>query len=140
MPELSSQAVLSDSEGTPRVLIERVSAEVLSGPAFPARVSVQGPNYSASANVPLSSLEVAQAGLASLLHKPSGVATLTIFGHRHYTIGGPLLVCSFVGDGKGHYTVGIAFAEARLRVKDEFLTDQTCLGLFALALEDLARV
>jgi hypothetical protein len=148
---VSAEAVLADVEGHPRLVITLTSAPTEKAYLCRANVRVngaicdpdvvfldQGSSYVVQTKTEIVPAEGATC-LFPLLGDPKGTATFTLWGLGSYRTEGPLLTCKFAGDGLGHCDVDLSLAEGELRLTDRFTTDQSCIRLFADALQKMGQ-
>lgn len=93
-------------------------------------VEVAGGSYWATQKTWLTDSLKSPVSLTALIDELGGQSEFRVWGLGDYRIEKHLLTHWLAGDGWGHFTVNMRFAEDRLRLYDRFVTDQSCLRLF----------
>ncbi|MBP7688954.1 MAG: hypothetical protein KA765_13640 [Thermoflexales bacterium] len=137
---MNTQAVLVDTHAVPRIIIKRLSGTLVATHYVPAEVQVSGLKYQIYGQAGLSPQEIAAQPLAELLRDFKHATVFSIWGLGTYRVPGPLLTCKLAGDGLGHFTVDVEFAEDTCKLCDQFVTDQTCLRQFITNLQQLGNL
>ncbi len=127
---MATEAMLVDTQAIPRLLITRLSGPLVANHFIPSKVQVLGPQYQIHGKAALDPQEIEVPSLTELLSDFQRTTIFSVWGLPIYQVAGPLLTCKLTGDGVGHFTVDVEFAEDTRRFSDQFVTEQTCLRQF----------
>lgn len=127
---MSECATLVDVNAVPRLIVSLWLDDPLTYIYRLVTIQIADVSYEATQKAWLTESLKSPDSLATLLDNLDGQGEFRVWGLGDYRLERDLLVCEFIGDGRGHFTVAVRFAEGRLRIFDRFVADQTCLRLF----------
>jgi len=124
---MSECATLVDVNAVPRVIISLWPDDLLTYIYPLVTIQVADVSYQATQKAWLTDSLKSPDSLAALIDDLDGQGEFKVWGLGDYRLERDLLICQFIGDGRGHFTVDVRFAEGKLRIHDRFVTDQSCL-------------
>ncbi len=127
---MSECATLVDVNAVPRLIVSLWPDDPLTYNYRLVTIQVADISYKATQKAWLTDSLKSPGSLAALLDDLDGQGEFRVWGLGDYRLERDLLICQFIGDGRGHFTVDVCFAEGKLRIRDRFVTDQSCLRLF----------
>ncbi|HET6612629.1 MAG TPA: hypothetical protein VFG83_11595 [Kofleriaceae bacterium] len=133
---MGKAAELRDGQGMARITFTAINKE---GHLRQMAVTIAGRAHEAHALVTPGSRDPAVEALEALLESPDDTGSFSIWGdgHDNTETDVALLTCAFAGDGNGHFSVALSFADGDVRVSDRFLTDDAALRRFVADLRSL---